>query len=46
MKYDFEILVSRKNVGSSKWNLMKTMNSDVTDNIIPFSVADMYFWVY
>jgi len=43
MKYDFETLVSRKNVGSSKWNLMKTINSDVMDNIIPFSVADMEF---
>lgn len=43
MKYDFETVVSRKNVGASKWNLMKKVNPDVTDNIVPFSVADMEF---
>jgi len=43
MKYDFETLVSRKNVGASKWNLMAKINPDVTDNIVPFSVADMEF---
>lgn len=41
MKYDFETLVSRKNVGSSKWNLMDKINSKVNDNVVPFSVADM-----
>ncbi|MDR3597265.1 MalY/PatB family protein [Clostridium sp.] len=43
MKYDFETLVLRKNVGASKWNLMKKINSNVNDDIIPFSVADMEF---
>ncbi len=43
MKYDFETLVSRKNVGSSKWNLMSKTNEKVTDDIVPFSVADMEF---
>lgn len=43
MKYDFESLVYRKDVGSSKWDLMKKMNPNVQDNIIPFSVADMEF---
>ena len=43
MKYDFENLVSRRNVGSSKWNLMQKLNGDVSDDIVPFSVADMEF---
>jgi Bifunctional PLP-dependent enzyme with beta-cystathionase and maltose regulon repressor activities len=43
MKYDFETLISRKNVGSSKWNLMQKINKDIGDNIVPFSVADMEF---
>ena len=33
MKYDFETLVSRKNVGSSKWNLMDKMNPKVNYSI-------------
>jgi cystathionine beta-lyase len=41
MKYDFETLVLRKDVGSSKWNWMKKINSNVADDIVPFSVADM-----
>jgi putative C-S lyase len=43
MKYDFETLVSRRNVGSSKWNLMQKLKSDISDDIIPLSVADMEF---
>jgi cysteine-S-conjugate beta-lyase len=43
MKYDFESLISRKNVGSSKWNLMKKVNGSIGDDIVPFSVADMEF---
>jgi len=43
MKYDFETLVSRNNVGASKWNLMRKINNDVSDCIVPFSVADMEF---
>ncbi len=43
MKYDFETLVSRMNVGSSKWNLIQKLKGDVSDDIVPFSVADMEF---
>ncbi|AWK51839.1 pyridoxal phosphate-dependent aminotransferase [Clostridium beijerinckii] len=43
MKYDFETLVYRKNIGASKWNLMSKVNPHVKDNIVPFSVADMEF---
>ncbi|NRZ08381.1 hypothetical protein [Clostridium beijerinckii] len=43
MKYDFETLVSRNNVGASKWNLMRKINNDVSESIVPFSVADMEF---
>lgn len=43
MKYDFETLISRKNVGASKWNLMDKSNPKVKDEIVPFSVADMEF---
>ncbi len=43
MKYDFQTLVPRRNVGSSKWNLMEKINSNVSEEIIPFSVADMEF---
>ena len=43
MKYDFENLISRKNAGSSKWNMMEKINKDVGENIVPFSVADMEF---
>lgn len=43
MKYDFETLVSRRDIGSSKWNLMKKLNPNVADNIVPFSIADMEF---
>lgn len=41
MIYDFETVINRKNAGSVKWNLMQQMNPDVSDDIIPFSVADM-----
>jgi cysteine-S-conjugate beta-lyase len=43
MKYDFETLVSRKDAGAIKWNLMSRINEKVTDDIVPFSVADMEF---
>lgn len=43
MKYDFETLISRKNVGASKWNLMHKINSNINEDVIPFSVADMEF---
>lgn len=43
MKYDFETLVSRRNVGASKWNLMLKNNRNIDEDIVPFSVADMEF---
>lgn len=43
VKYDFETLVSRKNVGSFKWDAIKNINENVCDDIVPFSVADMEF---
>jgi aminotransferase/cystathionine beta-lyase len=41
LKYDFEKIVDRKNVGSYKWDQMKGWNPNVSENVIPFSVADM-----
>ncbi len=41
MKYDFETAVDRKNTGSAKWELMKEWKPNVSEGIIPFSVADM-----
>ncbi|WP_160689107.1 MalY/PatB family protein [Clostridium sp. C2-6-12] len=43
MNYDFNNLISRRNAGSSKWNMMAKINKDVGENIVPFSVADMEF---
>ena len=43
MRYDFETLVKRKYVGSSKWDAMLHIKPDLLDEIIPFSVADMEF---
>jgi aminotransferase/cystathionine beta-lyase len=39
--YDFETIVNRVNTGSAKWEQMKEWNPNVSDGIIPFSVADM-----
>ena len=41
MKYDFENVVDRSKLGSSKWLEMRRANPDLPDGIIPFSVADM-----
>ena len=41
MKYDFETIVNRKNTGSAKWEGMKSLNPNVSEGIIPLSVADM-----
>lgn len=41
MKYDFETVVNRFNVGSAKYEQMLEWNSDISEDIIPFSVADM-----
>lgn len=41
MKYDFETVINRNSTGSVKWNLMLENNPQISDTIIPFSVADM-----
>lgn len=41
--YDFETLVPRSKMGSAKWEEMKKINPSVTEDIVPFSVADMEF---
>ena len=43
MNYDFKTLVSRKTVGSSKWDSMVKNNGNISYDIVPFSVADMEF---
>ena len=40
-KYDFETILSRKGQGSYKWEQMYEVFSELEDDIIPFSVADM-----
>lgn len=42
MNYDFETLVSRKDTGAMKWDLMYRINPDAGDSV-PLSVADMEF---
>lgn len=39
--YDFETVVNRVNTGSAKWEQMKGWNPNVSEGIIPFSIADM-----
>ncbi|ARK22015.1 pyridoxal phosphate-dependent aminotransferase [Sporosarcina sp. P26b] len=41
MKYDFTTRINRKNAGSLKWNQMYEWNPDVSEEVIPLSVADM-----
>ena len=43
MKYDFETVRKRFNTGSMKWNEMVKHGVKETEDIIPFSVADMEF---
>lgn len=43
MKYDFESITPRHNLGSAKWNEMLKYNVSTEEDIIPFSVADMEF---
>ncbi len=43
MKYDFETLQPRKDVGSNKWDAMYQKNKRLPENVVPFSVADMEF---
>lgn len=41
MKYDFETLVDRSKLGSSKWYFMRQAVPEMPEGIVPFSVADM-----
>ncbi|RVU55711.1 MalY/PatB family protein [Anaerosphaera multitolerans] len=43
MGYDFETLVSRKKQGSEKWDQMYEWNPNVSEDVVPLSVADMEF---
>lgn len=43
MKYDFETILDRSNVGALKWESMKRIRADVERGIVPLSVADMEF---
>ncbi len=43
MKYDFENVHKRFNTGSSKWNELVKFGVKESEDIIPFSVADMEF---
>ena len=41
--YDFKTIVDRRNLGSSKYNLMLENNPDIEKDVIPLSVADADF---
>lgn len=41
MKYDFDTVIPRGKLGSSKWYKMKDVVPDLPEDIVPFSVADM-----
>lgn len=43
MKYDFKTRVNRKGQGSLKWKDMYEKKRDVSDGVVPLSVADMEF---
>lgn len=43
MKYDFQTRVNRKGQGSFKWEDMYAKKSDVSEEVVPLSVADMEF---
>ncbi|MDL2310899.1 pyridoxal phosphate-dependent aminotransferase [Peptostreptococcaceae bacterium OttesenSCG-928-C18] len=43
MKYDFITSPNRKNDGSAKWNLMYEWNTNVPEDVVPLSIADMEF---
>lgn len=44
MKYNFNEVPCRKDVGSAKWRGMYAINPNVSEDVIPFSVADMEFY--
>ncbi len=43
MKYNFETFTNRFNLNSAKYELMKSINPEVGEDIVPLSVADMEF---
>ncbi len=43
MKYNFETFQDRRNLGSSKYELMLKQKPDVSGEIVPLSTADMEF---
>ena len=43
MKYNFETCQDRCNAGSFKYELMKSLNPNVSQGVMPFSTADMEF---
>ena len=43
MKYDFETVINRRNTGAEKWELMILKKPNVSEEIVPLSVADMEF---
>lgn len=43
MKYDFKSTIDRKDTGSVKWESMYQWNPDVSNDVLPLSVADMEF---
>ena len=43
MKYDFQTVVDRRNVGAFTWEEMRRTDPTVGDDIVPLSVADMEF---
>lgn len=43
MKYDFETVTPRYDMGSAKWNEIAAIYPDKPKDIVPFSVADMEF---
>lgn len=41
MSYDFKTLPNRRGLGSSKWDAMLAERSDLPEDVVPLSVADM-----
>ena len=41
MQYDFETLVDRSGHGSGKWDEMRRKKPELSEGIVPLSVADM-----
>jgi putative C-S lyase len=43
MRYDFTTRVNRKGTGAAKWEVMYRRKADISEGVVPFSVADMEF---